>query len=63
METFSKAKTENVISIMDKLMIVVDGENIQDSANALQYVLNLIHCGTALNQNGPAGPQIAGKCY
>lgn len=53
-------KNTNVISLMDKIMLVLDGEPNQDCANALQYVLNLVHTGP--NQTPPDNtyiPQVA----
>lgn len=49
-------RNEKVLELMDKLMLVLDGEPSQDCANALQYVLNIIHCGGS--QLPPSGGSI-----
>ena len=36
-------KNDDVLRIMDAIMVAIDGEPMGQAANALQYVLNLLH--------------------
>lgn len=51
-------RNDNVVALMEKLQLVLDGEPAQDCANALQYVLNLVHTGPG--QTPPGNQNVIG---
>lgn len=53
-------RNDNVLTLMDKILLVCDGEDPRDLANALQYCLNMVHCYGGDDDSGTGANQTVG---